>query len=184
MRYVAFLASLTAVAGFALGLVGCNSSTSPAPAQHSAAGSPSDSAADHDHAGHDQGEHPTAGPHGGHLVELGHEEYHAEWLLDEVTHTVTFYVLDATGKKEVPIESPELTLQLLRDGQFAKYVLKAVADPEDRPGTASRFEIVDADLCDVLGHEEDIVGRVQVTVDGKPYTGTIEHHDHEGHDHD
>jgi hypothetical protein len=81
-----------------------------------------------------------------------------------------------------------MTLQLFRSGQFVKYTLKAVPGPEDAAGAASRFEIVDAALCDALCHEDETRGRLQVTIDGKPYTGTIEHashgdHDHEGHDH-
>ncbi len=130
--------------------------------------------------------HPTEGPHGGHLIELGNEEYHAELLHDEQTHTVTVHLLDAAGKQPVSVPQPEITVQLFRGGQFVSYALKAVREQGDATGTASEFQIVDEALCDALSHEDEIQGRLQVTVDEKPYTGTIEHssHDHEGHDHE
>jgi len=143
---------------------------------------------DHGHADHAAHEHPTEGPHGGHLIELGDEEYHAELLHDEGTHTVTVYLLDASGKQPVAVPESEINVQWFRDGRFEEYALKAVSESDDAAGTASRFEIVDAGLCDALCHEDGTQGRLRVTVDGKPYTGTIEalgheHHDHAGHDH-
>lgn len=143
--------------------------------------------------GHDHGDdtahaHPTEGPHGGHLIELGNEEYHAELLHDEGTQTVTVHLLDAAAKQPVAISQTEIALQLFQGGQFVKYALKAVRGPGDPQGAASRFEVVDAALCDALCHEDEARGRLQVTINGKPYTGTIEHtshgdHDHEGRDH-
>jgi hypothetical protein len=130
--------------------------------------------------------HPTEGPHGGHLIELGNEEYHAELLHDENTHAVTIHLLDGPGKQPLAIPQTEIALQLFQDGKFVKYALKAIQGPGDAAGAASRFEIVDATLCDALGHEDETRGRLQVTIDGKPYTGTIEHSshgDHEGHEH-
>jgi hypothetical protein len=135
-----------------------------------------------DDAGH---AHPTEGPHGGHLIELGDEEYHAELLHDEATHTVSIHMLDATGKEEITIDLPEITMQLFQDGQFVKYALKAVPGEGGAAG-ASEFAIVDEKLCDALLHGEEVSGRLQVTIGGKAYTGNIEHHahDHEGHDDD
>jgi hypothetical protein len=181
--------------------LGCGSDSADTPVQKVGGAPPqSASATDHsdhedhgDHEGHDHGdaaaqEHPTEGPHGGHLIELGNEEYHAELLHDENTHTVAIHLLDATGKQPVPISSSEITVQLFQGGQFVKYALKGVESPGDPTAAVSQFQIVDAALCDALSHEQEIKGRLQVTIDGKPYTGTIQHsshgdHDHEGHDH-
>ena len=129
--------------------------------------------------------HPTEGPHGGHLIELGNEEYHAELLHDEQTHTVTVHLLDAAGKQPVAAGQPEIIIQLLQDGQFVSYTLKAVPEEGDAAGTASEFQTVDEALCDALSHEDEIRGRLQATVGEGQYTGTIEHsgHDHEGHGH-
>ena len=58
----------------------------------------------HDDHGH---EHHHHGPHNGHVMEIGGEEYHAEWTHDE-SGKVTFYILDSDAKKEVPIEADEI----------------------------------------------------------------------------
>jgi hypothetical protein len=145
----------------------------------------------HDHGGEAAQAHPTQGPNGGHLIELGNEEYHAELLHDENTNTVTVHLLDAAGTQPVVISQPEITIQLFQDGQFVKYSLKPVQDSESPEAAASCFEVVDSRLCDALCHEEEITGRLQLTIGGKPYSGTIEHraHDndqaneHAGHDH-
>lgn len=195
MRITLISLFLTAVAALTASLAGCGSDSSETPTSK-VAGTPPSLGAEQDqgdHEGHDHGdeaghEHPTEGPHGGHLIELGNEEYHAELLHDERTHTVTIYLLDAAGKEPVVISQPELTVQLFQGGQFVKYALKAVAGPGGSASAASRFEIVDATLCDALSHGDETRGRLQVTINGKPYTGAIQHtthgdHDHADHDH-
>ncbi len=141
--------------------------------------SPSPTAQDPGHA------HPSEGPHGGHLIELGNEEYHAELLHDEQTHTVTVHLLDAAGKQPVSVPQMEITMQLFQDGEFVSYALKAVPAEGDATGAASEFQIVDDALCDELSGQHELRGRLQVTIDQQPYTGTIEHgsHGHEGHEH-
>jgi hypothetical protein len=119
--------------------------------------------------------HPTEGPHGGHLIELGDEEYHAELLHDEDSHTVTIHLLDGPAKKSVSVPLAEITLQLFQDGQFLKYSLKAVSQSGSPDAGASQFTVVDADLCEALCHEEELRGRLQVTIDGTPFTGTLDH---------
>jgi hypothetical protein len=96
---------------------------------------------------------------------------------------VTVHLLDAAGTQPVAISQPEIIVQLFRDGQFVKHALKAVQRPEDPAGAASQFEIVDTALCDALCHEDELRGRLQVTINGASYTGTIERSSHEGHDH-
>lgn len=191
MRIGSLSLSVTAVLAVSLSLVGCGSdSTETTTEKVEGTPPPQASEADLDeHAGHDHGDeagqgHPTEGPHGGHLIELGNEEYHAELLHDEKTHTVTIHLLDGPAKQTVAVPLAEITLQLFRDGQFVKYALKSVPGPGDPEGAASRFEIVDAALCDALCHDDETRGRLQVTIDDKPYTGTIEHDSHEGHDHE
>ena len=122
--------------------------------------------------------HPTEGPHGGHLIELGEEEYHAELTHDEATHTVSVYLLDAEGQNPASADEAEIKLQLFQEGQFVDYLLQATE------GT-SAFALVDEALCDALLHDEEVRGRLHVTLAGTPYTGLIEHqaHDHAGHDH-
>src|SRR6476620_7341258 len=103
---------LTAAVAFSLG--GCNK------ANNSGAGKPGETAHDHEH------DHVHNGPHHGHLMELGEEEYHAEWTHDE-SGKVTFYILDSEAKKEVPIAADEITIDVkIGDNAPKQYKLAAV----------------------------------------------------------
>jgi len=132
---------------------------------------PSDAAHDHDHT--------ALGPHGGHLIVLGEEEYHAELTHDEASHTVAVYLLDGAAKEVVSSGPAEITLQIFEDGEFADHALKASGDD-------GMFAVVDEPLCDLLLHAEEVKGRVHAAIAGKEYVGIIEldAHDHEGDDHD
>lgn len=137
----------------------------------------------HDHGSETEHAHPTEGPHGGHLIELGDEEFHAELLHDEATHTITVHILDASGKKPVGVQQDAIVLQVFQDGKFVEYALK----PAGEPGAdgASQFAITDEPLTDLLLHAENAQGRLRVTIDGKEYIGVVEHaaHEHAGHAH-
>src|SRR5213078_4877535 len=121
------MVGLAALVAFWLG--GCNK------ANNSGATKPGETAAhDHEH------DHVHNGPHHGHLMELGEEEYHAEWTHDE-SGKVTFYILDAEAKKEVPVSADEIVIDVKVGNNPSKsYELTAV-NPLD--GKASAFEIVD-----------------------------------------
>ncbi len=196
MRYTLTLVCLTVVTLLSVALTGCSSSSPNDPTPVAKPGQEVEDG--HDHGadepghfagdGHDHGtavaaEHPTVGPHGGHLIELGNEEYHAELVHDEPTHTVTVYLLDAQGQQPAAVTPSEITLQLFRERKFVKYTLQPAAQQE---ATASdvRFAVVDEALCDALCHEDHVAGRLQVTIEGRAYTGEIEHDDAEEHDHE
>ena len=151
-------------------LLGCGTG----PADTGSQGGSTDTA--HDHA--TEHDHSAEGPHGGHMIVLGEEEYHAELAHDEAAHTVTVYLLDSTGKKPVASEQGAIRLQVFKDGEFADYSLAATGDD-------GAFSTADEQLCDLLLHAEAVKGRLHATIAGKEYVGTIEHtaHDHEGHDH-
>ena len=179
MRMVSIFLCLMALLALSVSLTGCGDKAAESKKEKAASAAPS-----HDsHDGHDHGEddaahqHSVEGPHGGQLIELGDKAFQAEMVQDEKTNTITIHLLDATGKKAVATAQAEITLQLLRDGKFIKYVLKAVPGKD----TASEFKIVDKSLSESLCHDEKIQGRLQVTIDGKAYTGNIKL---SGHDHD
>ncbi len=185
MRGGVFLAGLMVVAGMAFSLAGCSPASSPAPSPQGE-GAPAAAETGHDHgeeagehAGHD---HATQGPHGGDLIVLGDEEYHAELLHDEATHTVEVHLLDAAGKEHVPIPEGTITLQLFQNGQFVDYTLTA---KQPAPAGASEFVLTDEELADTLLHGAHVQGRLRVTIGGQEYIGRIEHQprDHDGHDH-
>lgn len=178
------------VAAASLALAGCgnnstqgtdgHSSGSSSQASHDADGH--DDHADHDEdEGHDEHGHPSEGPHHGHLIELGNEEYHAEMLHEEDTNTVTIYILDSAAKKEVLVAEGAVMLNLMVKGQPRQFTMNARPDANAPRGQASHFEIVDADLMEALEGEE-AKGRLRVTINGKSYRGTIEHEDHDEHD--
>ena len=82
---------LLAVIGFA---AGCSLESTPKGGSKAGqkSGDKDDHDHDHDHDGHDHHDHDHAhmhGPNGGPVLELGDEEYHAEWLHDDESGKVT-----------------------------------------------------------------------------------------------
>ena len=151
-------------------------------------GSAADDQAHADHAAESQvHSHAEAAPHGGHLIELGDCQFHAELVHDEPSDTVTVYLWDAEVREPVASEAPQVRLQLFVDGEFADYELSPSGEPASEGG-ATRFERADPALCKVLSQADQVRGRLSVTIGGKPYSGDVEHaaHDHDGtgHDHD
>lgn len=128
--------------------------------------------------------HPTEGPHHGTLVELGNEEFHAEVVHDD--KSVTIYVLDSGATKAVPIDSKEVTINLMHDGTPEQFKLAASPVTGDASGKSSRFVLADAEL---VGHIDDDAAapKLMMVINGTSYRGEIKHdhdgHDHSGHDH-
>lgn len=131
--------------------------------------------------GHEELEHAETGPHGGELIELGNEEYHAE-LLHETEAVV--HLLDGEAKAAVATDAPEVVLNVSHDGNSEQFKLAASADASDPAGKASRFASNDAELIADLNEGHADVQLV-VTVGGTQYRGALEHdHEHEGEGHD
>lgn len=127
-------------------------------------------------------EHPSEGPHGGELVELGNEEYHAELVHDEESGSVTVYVLDSAAKSGVPIDAQEVTINLTHDGQAEQFAVTASPQEGDGEGKSSRFTSQDAELAEELEHNHG-EAKLVLTINGKQYRGSILH-DHDGEEHD
>src|SRR5688500_11354595 len=102
---------------FLLGLVGCDSSQSGAPAATASHAHP------HEHS------HEPAGPHNGHIIELGSKTHHAELTHAEQSHTIGVYLLDSDAKELAPIEAESVTINVAVDGKPTPYVLPAVRQP-------------------------------------------------------
>jgi hypothetical protein len=131
-------------------------------------------------------EHSHAGVHGGQIIELGDENYHAELTYDDVSHKVGVYLLDGTAKVAAPIDAPSITINCCSVGdQPNQYTLAPAPQPGDPAGSASYFELTNEELCDGID-TEGAVARLNIVIAGKPYVGEIETgaHDHNhGHDH-
>lgn len=126
---------------------------------------------------HKEGAHAEEGPHHGHLIELGKEEYHAELTHDEAAKTVTVYLLDGEAKSAVPIPDPDITLNLVVGGKPTQFKLPAKPQTGDPEGESSCFSIADEALLEAL-EAPKTTGRLNITIKGKDFVGTVEHHEH------
>jgi hypothetical protein len=174
MRRVFEVAASALVSVLVLGVSGCGKSGAPAGGDPTAGES-------HDHV------HEAAGPHNGHIIELGSPTHHAELTHDETSHKVGIYLLDSSAKELAPIAAESVTINVAVDGKSTPYELPAVRQPSDAEGQASYFEIDSEPLCAIVCGESEspnTTARVSITIDGKPYVGIIETAPHEhGHDH-
>ena len=119
------------------------------------------------------------GPHKGHLIELGNEEYHGELVHDEKSGTVTVYILDSTGKNAVPIEGKDVTINVKHGKEAEQFKLASSPDQGDPQGKSSRFVSKDKHLLEDLD-AEDTQATLVVQIEGKQYRGKIAH-DHADH---
>lgn len=178
-RLLQFTCLFSAVLTFTF-LLGCGGPDGPT----DVSGLPPKTNGDNDKDGHEEHE----GPHDGHVIELGkNHEYHAELVENDEGKSVTIYMLDK-DLKELTIEADKVLLNLDVDGAAKNFELTAT-EPSD--GKTSRFDSNDADLFKSLHEGKETVGKLRVTIAGKPMTGEIHHHGHddddethEGHDHD
>lgn len=176
------LTVLALAGGVALWLAGCNP---PPPSSTGGSGTTDSHDHDgHDHTGHDHAhDHAHHGPHGGDIMAIGEEQYHAEWTHDE-EGKITFYILDAEAKKEVPIAAEKVTIDVkIGDKDPITYELLAVNPSADEKKT-SQFEITDKELLGViegLTPEAKVSATLNVDINGTPFSQKIEK---EAHDHD
>ena len=180
-RFFGSLAAFVALGAFA-GLSGCGGAAAPS-GSSTAEGEHSEG----DGHAHAEGEHAHVGPHEGDIIELGNEEYHAELVHDHDAESISIYLLGKDVKTPVAIGDAEITLNLSAGGQPMQVVLTADPQDGDGEGMASKFSVVDAAAIDAI-EAEDTTGRLNVTIEDKPYIGKFAHsHDdgeHEEHDHE
>lgn len=144
--------------------LGCDQGASPVPSKEASVAT----AEKHDHS--------HEGPHHGSLIELGKEEYHAEFVHD--ANSVTIYVLDNTAKSAVPIDASEVLINLVHDGKPEQFALVAAPETNDPNGKSSRFASSDAALVRHIDNDS-VRSKLSLTINGKPYQGTIAHsHEH------
>lgn len=164
--------------GIVVGPIGCGNSPQYKPLAEVKA----KPLAEHDH------DHGAKGPHGGGIVELGEEEYHAEIVVDHDSHAVVVYVLGKDAKTAEPIAATEV--KVTPEGKDA-LTLKAAPQKDDPEGKASKFELVDDDVVHQLMDAGFVHGDLAITIGDKPYKGHIDyhldgsvHHDHDEKKHD
>lgn len=136
---------------------------------------------DDGHAGHSHDHSPK---HGGHLIEIGrNHEYHAELVDDHETESVTVFMMD-DHMEALTVNQSSISLVLTAGDTTQTFELAA-----SKEGGSDEFSSKDAKLMELIEGEE-VKGKLRVTIDGKPFTGTFDHHghdheddDHSGHDH-
>ena len=126
------------------------------------------------------------GPHGGHVIEIGMDEYHAEWTHDE-DGKVTVFILDAEMKNDVPIAAETIMIDTRIDNEKgakqSTFNLAAVDRSEGDMPKSAKFEVVDKGLLGILESlSENVTATLKVEINGKPYEAPITHDDH-GHKH-
>jgi hypothetical protein len=125
-------------------------------------------------------EHESEGPHGGAIVELGDEEYHAEVVIDPKTYTLSVYLLGKDAKTATPIAAEEVTVVTEDD---SKLKLKAVPQDGESGGKASKFELAEEATVGPIAKAGFLHGALKLEIDGKPYGGDIDlHFDGSSHD--
>ncbi|MCX7392745.1 MAG: hypothetical protein NTW75_01315 [Planctomycetales bacterium] len=137
--------------------------------------------ADHAHA-HD---HSAKGPHGGSLVELGDEEFHAEVVLDADQHTLRVFVLGKDAKTPQGTVAQEVAVASHGKNPW---MLKPVPQEGVGEGKTSLFEIVDESIVHEILDAKLLHADLKIQIDDKPYTGHIDmhieqaHSEHTGHE--
>ena len=154
VKRLIFGAGLGLVAAAGLVVTGCGSATPPpATGDGHDAGKPLSSAGP----GGDEAHGHKPGAHGGTLVSLGRDSYHAEAVFEK-SGTVRLYMLGKDEARIQEVDSQELTAYLTPDGgtEADKMTFRPEPQPGDAKGKTSQF---------VATLPKDLVGkRVQVTV--------------------
>src|SRR5690606_5075232 len=178
MFFARRLLLLVVIAGLAVSFSGC-----PVKKGGSGTGSGNNEQPEAEHHGHSHDE----GPSGGHVIPLGDEEYHVEWLHDDEEGLLTFIVLDSTMENEVPIDAENIVVDLTLENeagekQTQKVLIPAVGRTEENQKSA-RFELADKAAMYNITENEKVDAVLHVTIGGKEYSAPIEHDAHHGHSH-
>ena len=129
---------------------------------------------DHDHDSHQGGHtHYGAGPHGGSLIELGGDDYHAELVLDRGAHAIRIFLLKSDAKTPLVTKSAEATITLDKD---QKLLLKATPLEGETEGQSSRFELVDDVFVHKLVDSGYLHGDLSIQIDEKLFQSHLDIH--------
>lgn len=122
---------------------------------------------------HEEHDHGAKGPHGGSIVELGDEEYHAEVVVDADAHALRVFVMGKDAKTASPIAAKEVTI---KPEEKAALTLKAVPLEGEGDEKSSRFELVDEAAVHSLLDAGMLHGNLNIKIGEKPYSGHIDYH--------
>jgi hypothetical protein len=126
--------------------------------------------------------HPEHGPNGGHIIELGEEEFHAEVAVDQDRKLIV-WLLDESMKAAKPVENG--TVQILTKVDAKDVTLDLVPAPLDgeKDGQCSRFELAADKLPGAVMDIEGLTGDLSLKFGDKTLKNSLTgEHDH-GHAH-
>lgn len=115
------------------------------------------------------------GPHDGHIVELGGEDYHAEITLDATTRKLTAYLLAADLKTPLPTDAAHVSVRLKVGDETQELLLTPQPQAGDGDGKASQFTQTEGTLPESIKDAEGLEGEVVVSISGTQYRGAITH---------
>ncbi|MFL2869327.1 MAG: hypothetical protein ACJZ8O_01135 [Pirellulaceae bacterium] len=135
----------------------------------------------HDHSHGHGHNHASEGPHGGHILEIGEEQFHLEW-----SHTdsgkLSFYLLDSEMKKDVTTDASAITISVAVSGKASETHEIPGVKLED--GSYSQFEKTDPVLATQLQNVGPaVIAIANVSVNGEEFEVIFEEQDHSGHNH-
>jgi len=129
---------------------------------------------DHDHSSHQGGHtHYGAGPHGGSIIELGGDDFHAELVLDHAAHALRIFLLTSDAKTPLPTKGQEVTLTMDKNQKLS---LKAVPLDGEEAGMSSRFELVDEEFIHKLVESGFLHGDLAVPIGEKTFSSHLDIH--------
>jgi hypothetical protein len=120
----------------------------------------------------------SRGLHGGYIIGLDIENYHAELTHDDKTKKVGIYVLGEDAATVAPIEAKAVTVNVSVGDKPFEYALPAVVQPGDPAGKSSYFEIVSEPLLAIVtgraGSAPNVDVELSIAIDGKPRLGDVD----------
>lgn len=128
--------------------------------KETAAATPADAHAGHDHAAHSGHAHKPL--MGGELVGVGEHQYNLEFKYDPARGVLQAWVLDAHAENFVRVATPSFEVQE-EEGQKRTITLRALGNEisEEKPGDTSSFE-GEAAWLGAIEHFDGIVKAIKV----------------------
>ncbi|WP_417383088.1 hypothetical protein [Gimesia sp.] len=136
--------------------------------------------AEHAH-GHDHGhEH---GPNGGHLLEVGEEQYHVEVVFDNDKRMLTAFILGPDAKTAYPIAGDSIDFDMEIGDKEHEIPLAAKPLEGEKDGKSSRFVAEGKAIPESVKAESDLNGHFHLDIGDNHFHVDLSHGDHAGHDH-
>jgi len=175
MRFTQSLQVALCGVGLAL-FAGCSaqSDTRTFDDKDSAASAEAEHAHEHEH------EH---GPNGGHLLEVGEEQYHVEVVFDNDKRMLTAFILGPDAKTAYPIAGESIDFDMEIGDKEHEIPLAAKPLEGEKDGKSSRFVAEGKAIPESVKAESDLNGHFHLDIGDNHFHVDLSHGDHAGHDH-